>query len=379
MKTLKKNGIYELHLEVTGKCNLNCVYCYNYDCRIKKDMSFEKIKCLIKEAKTYGTKKFTFTGGEPFMRKDFFKIVKEVGEGGYVAILSNGKVIDKKMVEKIKKYPQIKEFKISWDGFSSHNKMRVGSKWEETVKTINLLKQNKFRVVINTIVLEPNQKDLYKLYKYLIRLKVDRWRVDMPFNLGNYIKNNKKFLPPTPKYYTKMFAKIIGEHELSKSKMIFEVFNLYKSEFKPTNTITFNPNVHPCEYKRELLSIKPNGDVVFCPSLSFVMSNYGRANNLDEVFKEEMKHPFYNLKMSDLKNCNGCRYLLICGGGCRANAIYDFNDYAGRDISACMTFPFWEKEILPILKKSHQRFFRKNLNTQGFIPSESIINMRGKK
>jgi len=376
MNTLEKNGIHELHLEVTGQCNLNCVYCYNYGCRAQKDMPLEKIKKLIRECKTYGTKKFTFTGGEPFTRADLFEIIREVGEGGYVAILSNGKLIDEEMVAKIRGFPQVKEFKISWDGFESHNAMRVGSDWKAIRKTVTLLKQNGYKVVINTIVLEPNQGDLFKLYALLVKLGVDRWRVDMPFKLGNYVKNNKTYLPPEPEYYTKVFAKIIREHERSNNKMVFEVFNLYKSEFSPTNTITFTPDVHPCEYKRELLSMKPNGDVIFCPSLSFVMANYEKAGNLDAVFKEEMVHPFYQLKMSDLKACSGCRYLLICGGGCRANAIYDFNDFAGRDISACRTFPLWEKEILPVLKPDHQQFFRKHLNPDGFIPEVPLENKK---
>ena len=371
MKPLKQHGIYELHFEVTGDCNLDCVYCYNYGWRNKKDeLTLNEIKRLIKETKKYGTKVYTLTGGEPFVRPDFFKILKEL-RGNYVAILSNGKLIDEALIKKLKGYPQVKEFKISWDGFASHNQLRIGSDWRNIVKTIKLLKKNGYRVVINTIVLELNQKDLYKLYKYLIKLKVDRWRVDMPFVLGNYIKNNKKFLGPDPKYYSKQFARIIKMHEESKIPMVLEIFNLYKSQFKPTNTITFNDNVHPCEYKRELLSMKPNGDVIFCPSLSFAMSNYRKAGSIKNVFDEESKHPFYNLKMSDLKKCEGCRYLKVCGGGCRANAIYDFDDYTEKDLSACATFPFWEKNILPILKQSHQKFFKKLIDENGFIPKNT--------
>lgn len=368
MQTMNK-GIHELHFEVTGKCNLDCVYCYNSGCRKDKSMTLETIKKLVKETKKHGTKKYTFTGGEPFVRKDFFRIVDEVGKDGYVAILTNGKLLNEKLINKCKRYPQIKEFKISWDGFDSHNEMRIGSEWKDIVRTVKLLKKNGYKVVINTIVLEPNQRDLSRLYDKLIVLSVDRWRVDMPFNLGSYVKNNKTYLPPDPDVYIRQFIDIIKRHERSKNKMVFEIFNLYKSEFEPTNTITFSPNTHPCEYKRELLSMKPNGDVIFCPSLNFPLSNYKKAGNLKKVFKEEEKHPFYKLRMSDLKNCVGCRYLLICGGGCRANAIYDFNDWNREDISTCKTFPIWEKKILPVLKPSHRRWFEKHIDYQGFIPN----------
>ena len=367
---MEQHGIYELHFEVTGNCNLDCIYCYNADCRNKTDeLSLEEIKKLVKESKKYGTKKFTLTGGEPFVRPDFFEILDEL-KGQYVSILSNGKIIDKKIVKRLKKdYPQVQEFKISWDGFKSHDELRVGSSYKDIEKTVKLLKDNGYVVVINTIVLEKNQEDLVKLYDKLIELNVDRWRVDMPFTLGYYIDNQKKYKGPDPEVYTKQFVKIITKHEKEDIKMDLEIFNLYKSQFKPTNTITFDDNVHPCEYKRELISMKPNGDVIFCPSLSFAMSNFRNAGcDMKQVFKDEENHDFYKLKMSDIKACKGCRYLKVCGGGCRANSIYDFNSFVERDLSACTTFPFWEQNILPILKPDHQEFFKKLIDEDGFIP-----------
>ena len=338
MQTLKQ-GIHELHLELTGACQLSCVYCYNSGCRDKKDeLTFDEIKRLFIECKRYGTKVYTLTGGEPFMRPDFWKIIGLL-EDEYVAILTNGKylydllnTVGLKSIQTINQlYPQIKEFKISLDGFESHNLMRKGSDWKEIVELIKVLKQYKYKVVINTIVLQPNQKDLPKLYNLLVKLKVDRWRVDMPFLLGYYKDNHKIYLPPDPKIYTKIFAKIIKKHEQSKNKMVFEIFNLYKSEFKPTNTMIFNGSVHPCEYKRELLSMKPNGDVVFCPSLNYKMANYRKSGSLKKVFETEQLHKFYKLKTSDIKDCKNCRYLLICGGGCRCGR-------RRRRIVTCSTF-----------------------------------------
>jgi radical SAM protein with 4Fe4S-binding SPASM domain len=117
--------------------------------------------------------------------------------------------------------------------------------------------------------------------------------------------------------------------------------------------------------------MKPNGDVIFCPSLSFAMANYRKDGSLDKSLEKEKDHPFYNIKTSDLKECLDCRYLKICGGGCRANAIYEFNNYYGKDSTACATFPEWEKSILPILKKSHQKYFHKLINHNGKMPVAS--------
>jgi radical SAM protein with 4Fe4S-binding SPASM domain len=337
-------------------------------------MSLPEIAKLFKECKKYGTKKYTLTGGEPFMRPDILDIL-DLLKDEYVAILTNGKVLYETEFDALQgfrdDFPQVKEFKISLDGFESHNKLRVGSDYKKILSLIFALKILGYKVVINTIVLKENQNDLMKLYDKLVELKVDRWRVDMPFVLGNYINNNHKFPVAEAKVYCKMFSQIIKKHEQSKNKMVFEIFNLYKSEFKPTNTLVWNDKHHPCEYKRELISMKPNGDVIFCPSLTFPMANFKKAGyQLANVFKIEEKHPFYGLKLKDIKDCHNCRYIQICGGGCRCNSICDYDgDWKRKDNSACYTFPYWEKHILPILSPSHRRFFRKLLNKRGTLPT----------
>ncbi len=74
-----KRGIYEFHWELTGKCNLNCVYCYNSATNTKEynaqELSFEEIKRLVEETKDYGTRLFTISGGEALLRPDFFEVM----------------------------------------------------------------------------------------------------------------------------------------------------------------------------------------------------------------------------------------------------------------------------------------------------------------
>lgn len=378
MQGVEQHGIHELHWEITGRCNLNCVYCYNAGIRKGEEMSLEEMQRMIADTKSHGTRLYTLTGGEPTSSKKLWKILKML-DGEKVAILTNAKLLDKAMIKRFKQYPQVFEFKISLDGFRSHDRLRRGSNYRDVLKTIRMLKEEGYRVVINTIVLHENERDLYKLYKILLRLQVDRWRVDMPFRLGNYVRNIRRYSPPDPGIYTKMFAKIICEHEQSRNRMVFEIFNLYKSQFRPLRTIVWDADTHPCEYKRQLLSMKPNGDIIFCPSLTFAMSNYRRAGSITNVFAEEARHPFYDVRVGDLHECAGCRYLKICGGGCRANAIYDFDDWNRRDAAACYTFPFWEQEILPVLKVSHQRFFRRLIDKQGFDPQTRFQLPNGKK
>jgi MoaA/NifB/PqqE/SkfB family radical SAM enzyme len=65
MSDLKTYNVRSIHLEVTGKCNLNCKYCYNSKFNEKKmietEMSTEDVKRLIREASDMGCDNFKFS------------------------------------------------------------------------------------------------------------------------------------------------------------------------------------------------------------------------------------------------------------------------------------------------------------------------------
>ena len=63
-----------LRLSVTGRCNLNCIYCKR-DAVGRPDITLAEIEKLIKNLAALGVDKVRLTGGEPLMRKDIAEIV----------------------------------------------------------------------------------------------------------------------------------------------------------------------------------------------------------------------------------------------------------------------------------------------------------------
>ena len=62
---------------ITNECNLNCKGCYNKALRIpsKKELNTAAIIDIISQARELGISFIAVAGGEPFVRKDFLKIV----------------------------------------------------------------------------------------------------------------------------------------------------------------------------------------------------------------------------------------------------------------------------------------------------------------
>ena len=66
-----------LVIEVTGKCNLQCTYCYNKlgDASVF-DIDTRSLNELLIEAKEIGVFDINFCGGEPFAHKEFLCHIK---------------------------------------------------------------------------------------------------------------------------------------------------------------------------------------------------------------------------------------------------------------------------------------------------------------
>jgi len=341
-------------------------------------MKTKDIKRLITESIKMGCKEFAFSGGEPFLREDIFEIINFC-KGKKVEILSNGKLLTKKLIKKLSEYPQIKEIKITLDGFKWHNKTRVGSSHKKIIQSIKWLKTANFTVVINTEVTEKNLQEMPKLYNLLKKLRIDRWRVDLPFITGRYLKNYKEFQLPNFNDFIKIFKEILKDYLKKKPTFEFELYNIYKSEITPNNLITFNKNSHPCSYRSGSFPLRPNGDMVFCPSFDLPMSNYLKEGSLKKAINKKYQHKFYNLKISDIKECRNCRYLKLCNAGCRVDSYYYLEDYKKPDPITCNLMPLIEKEIIPILPNKLKTFYLKLIDKKGKTPKKYKINKLANK
>ncbi|MFZ0560499.1 MAG: radical SAM protein, partial [Terriglobales bacterium] len=64
-----------VHMDVTYRCNERCVHCY-LDHDDHGEMTTEEIKGVLDQLAEAGVFFLTFSGGEVFMRRDFFELVE---------------------------------------------------------------------------------------------------------------------------------------------------------------------------------------------------------------------------------------------------------------------------------------------------------------
>ncbi len=349
------------HIELTGRCNLKCKYCYNQRFSSKDEFSKETLIEVIEQCKKIGVKNFTFSGGEPFLYRNLFDIIA-LCKNCYVSILTNGTLLSEKLLYKIKEYDQIKELKISLDGFEGHNKIRVGSKSDSIIQHIKNLKKilPDCFITINTIITKENIKELQKLYFLLRDIGIQQWRVDMPFYEGRYKQNYNSLKYPSFEKIVKTLQRILVAYFKDGCPFKLHIFNIYNSkmfENLKIKKLNANLNAHPCAYnRRNTFTLKPDGSITVCPSLGRPLSNIYQHKSVISALKLAEKHDFFRIKLKDM-TCKKCRYLNICEGGCRADAYYWVGSLNAADPLCCSLLPLVEKYIWPVLPKEQRDLF----------------------
>jgi MoaA/NifB/PqqE/SkfB family radical SAM enzyme len=128
---------------ITNRCNLKCKGCYHWALRetSEPEMSSEKMRSVIAEAKELGISFMTLAGGEPFVRKEILAITKDFPEIIFL-IFTNGLLINDELLGKLKKQKNVVPV-ISLEGYEEDTDMRRGKGvFDRLEKIINSLKQN---------------------------------------------------------------------------------------------------------------------------------------------------------------------------------------------------------------------------------------------
>lgn len=163
-KNVPVNGAFEL----TPRCSLNCKMCYirmtpEQMRPIGRERSAEEWIALAREARDMGMTFLLLTGGEPFLRKDLFPILEALNKMGIIVdINSNGTLIDEAVADRLLSCPPSK-INITLYGASRESYGRLcgdPSAFDRVVRAIQLLKERKILVCLNTTLTPENAHEM---------------------------------------------------------------------------------------------------------------------------------------------------------------------------------------------------------------------------
>lgn len=159
------------NFELTARCNFDCPMCYVH---LKqedidaagKELTAEQWIGIAREAKERGMVFALLTGGEPFVRKDFFEIYSAMKAMGLlISINSNGSMLTGEIREKLLEDPPFR-MNISLYGGSNdtYQTMCGQPAYDRVFENIRAMKQAGVDICINLSITPYNQHDIEKIY-----------------------------------------------------------------------------------------------------------------------------------------------------------------------------------------------------------------------
>jgi MoaA/NifB/PqqE/SkfB family radical SAM enzyme len=311
-------------LWVTWKCNCRCLMCPFYNpytnhselfkkLKEKKELTTQEIIKLIDDAHKLGVRRFSISGGEPFLRKDIIKIIEHIKKkGDYCSVFSNGILLNKELSKKLI-LSKVDCINLSLDGPKEiHNKIRHHNQaFQKLMENVEIIEDTKkamnstypllqFNVTISALnqehlseimdIANPFGINVYYGYMYYTKdWMVEKTKKMIGMKIDQMSDQDLPDLLKGVKVDTllKEFKKIKKKEKKYKSHAIFTHSNKKKEVYKQFYDATY-------AYATKC----------FTPWLSFIVDSFG------EVYPCRLYASMGNIKDKKLSDIwNGKKYM----------------------------------------------------------------------
>ncbi|MEM3712302.1 MAG: radical SAM protein [Thermoproteota archaeon] len=267
--------------------------------------------------------------------------------------------LNKEVLKKLNEVKKMLEIRVSLDGFEGHDKVR-GKNSVLVRKNVELISHiTDLPVHINTMITKHNIWELMKLYEWIKAHSevISGWSSDLPIQRGRYSKTFIELQVNREELYRVLY-KLVSRYLQDAPPFQLALFAIFRRglinphALKKIGLYTFSKDSHPCSYASSLV-IRTDGFIGLCPSLPITFGNI-RDHTLFEIIKNYKDYSdncrkFTEIRIEHLKECSTCRFLKLCGGGCRAKAYLESGDLLGKDRLTCELMEFFESKILKLL------------------------------
>lgn len=317
-------------INLTELCNLKCSYCYysnTMESSKVKHFSKKNIITLFDRLNESKIREMHFIihGGEPLLDKDllrfFFEQQKKLKINVSNTIQTNGTLFDDDILYILDDY-SIDSIGISVDGLQKENdfyrKYKNGKgSYQVICDGLDRLEKKGIPFTIISVV-NPINSDPTKLFNFLSKysnLKQYEYLLNQNLN-GDEYKEISKYLIKLYDVWTQSF----NELRLINFESIEDMFN-NKYSIKKCMTIK------NCFSELYNISIRPNGDVLFCDTGENLILGSYLLDDFDKILCDAKFKLALNSRNEKYRiaSCYQCRWFRFCFGYCPAFSIKPCN------------------------------------------------------
>lgn len=340
--------------DFTHKCNLNCKHCYsNSGAVLEEELSTKEALDVVDQLTDSGVTALAFSGGEPLSRKDFFDVARyAVKRGLYVSVATNGTLLTKETVRKLKQ-TGVHYVEVSIDGAtaSTHDTFRgVPGAFEKAVTGLRNAVEEDLCACIATTATKGNLSEFPAIIDLAEEIGAERFtyfnfiptgrgkayydqdltaeerETLMRYLVNRMSKGCRTTILTTAPQLARVALQCQGSSGTGEVTMSMAHMQTAKVSRKAVPLADF---IGGCGAGRLYCSLSPQGDVHPCVFLPINAGNL-KAEKFSAVWLNSQL--FNSLRdRNNLKStCGKCSYKYTCGG-CRARANAYYEDIQGAD------------------------------------------------
>lgn len=320
-----------LHLDLTYRCNERCVHCY-LDHEDRGEMTTVEILRVLDEARQLGTVYVTLSGGEIFMRKDFFEILAHARKLNFdINLKTNGVMVDAAKAAQLAELG-VRRIQVSVysDDPAIHDGITlVRGSFARTIQAIRFLKEAGITVKIGCPLMQQNLDSYYGM-------------VQLAKTLGVAIVFDETISPMINgdidverlRNSASEMAEVMADrsiHELNTEPEPQTMLEPVKSGAEKSNDLNLDMS---CSAGHNSVYVSPYGEVFSCVQMPIAAGNVRKQPLADIWHKSEFFNRLRSLPDSKVPICSECGIRDYCQR-CPGLAHMEDGDLNGPSERAC--------------------------------------------
>jgi radical SAM protein with 4Fe4S-binding SPASM domain len=290
-----------VHIDVTYRCNERCVHCY-LDHNDHGEMTTAEIKGVLDQLAEAGVFFLTFSGGEVFLRRDFFELLEYARRLLFnVKIKTNAVMIGAREAQRLRGLaPDTIQISVYSHRPEVHDAItKLPHSFERTMKAICFLRDQGLKVTIANVLMTANLSDHYQLQKLAAEMGV-HYTVDPT-------------ITPMMDGDTSVLSLRIPGEEL---REIFHnpALTPNREEFcAPPKPVTdADLEGYSCSAGHSFCYISPYGDVFPCVQFPLPSGNVRRQKFLEIWNGSPQLQEVRSIQAKHLTVCSSCAHVSSC-------------------------------------------------------------------
>ena len=337
-----------LQLHLTQACNLKCRHCFfSSGNRLEDELTDVEYLEFVKSFKKLGLRRFTVSGGEPFLRRELlFEMIKEARKQDLdpVSLSTNGTLLTEDDAHLLKKYDV--KVGVSLDGGTAetHDFIRGKGVFDKTVRALMILREAGVYTTIGCTLMKANAENAEDVLHLAKKVGVE----GVLFNTVRIMGRAKDNISDTH---------MTDEESAACLKRLWKTARKLGVRTGVESFLDISKGIKRidlCGAGKTILGVAPNGDVYPCDSFlginEFIAGNI-KEKSIDVIWQDSpVLKPFRSISVRKMKGCCDCYLKYICGGAClREN--YEAHGTIDEAPSSCLFMREVFEEMLAELGK----------------------------